>query len=71
MAHVASQHFFHENYMCVCFFFDNIMIFQHFSNQKKRALKFCEDRFNFQPVNPDLTPFRAFLDDVRTKITHA
>ena len=38
-----------------------------FSNQKRLALKFCEDLSNFQPVNSDLRPSRAFLDDVRIK----
>ena len=31
------------------------------------ALKFCEDLSKIQPVNSDLKPFRAFLDDVATK----
>ena len=31
-------------------------------NPKRRALKFCEDLSNFQPVNSDLRPFREFLD---------
>ena len=34
-----------------------------FSNQKRRALKCCEDLSNFQPVNSHLRPLRSFLDD--------
>ena len=42
-------------------------LFWHVSNQKRRALNFCEDVSNFQPVNSDMKPCRAFLDDVCTK----
>ena len=71
MARVASQIFFsHEKQHFE--FFSTILSFSHlFSNQKRRAFKFCEDLSNFQPVNSDLRPFGAFLDDVRTKTNPA
>ena len=70
MAHVASQRFFTKNYM---FVFVSIMFgfFHIFSNSKRRALKFREDWSNFQPVNSDLRPFRAFLDADGTKTAPA
>ena len=42
-----------------------------FSNQQRQALNICEDLSNFQPVNSNLKPFRALLDDVCTKATWA
>ena len=73
MARVASQRLFvHEKrHVCVCF--DHIVIFSHFFElkQKKHTLTFCEDLSTFQPVNSDLRPFRALLDDVGAKTTPA
>ena len=40
------------------------MFFWIFSKRKRRALKFCEDLSNFQPVNSDLRPFGEKKDNV-------
>ena len=48
-----------------------IFIFYMCRINKKNALHFCEDLSNLQPVNSDLQPFRAFLDDVGTRTTLA
>ena len=71
MAHVASQRFVFTQKRFFCVFSTILQFFHTFSNQKRRALKFCEDVSNFQPVNSDLRPFRGFSDDVGTKTTPA
>ena len=59
MARVASQRFFHGKWH-IEFVWPAFVFFYICSNQKRHALKFCEDMSNFQPVNSDLRPFRAF-----------
>ena len=71
MARVASQRFFFTKNDIFEFVDPHLYLFTFLSNQKKCALQFCEDLSNFQPVNSDLKPFRAFLDDVGTKTTPA
>ena len=69
MVPVISYLFFTEHYRFACVV--PYCVFVHLLEPKKRALKFCEHLSNFQPVKSDLRQFRAFLDDVGTKTTHA
>jgi len=66
---VISYLFFTEHYRFACVV--PYCVFVHLLEPKKRALKFCEHLSNCHPVNSDLKPVRAFLDDVRTKTSPA
>ena len=57
MARVASQKTFLKKNDIFAFVSTILSFFHILSNRKRRALKFCEDLSNFQPVNSDLRPF--------------
>ena len=69
--HVASQRFVFTKNNIVLILFDHIVIFPYFFEFKKDALTFSEDWSKTRPVNSDIRPFGAILDNVGTKTTPA
>ena len=65
-----SKMIFSRRTTCLCFF-DHIVLFLHLFELKKTRIEFLRKSVRISVRELRLRPFRAFLDDVGTKTTHA